>query len=45
MDVKVELVPRIAADPATGKLRRVVSRVGPPDDLKHVMNGAELATA
>jgi phenylacetate-coenzyme A ligase PaaK-like adenylate-forming protein len=33
VDVTLEVVPRLSADPNTGKFRRMVSLVGPPDDL------------
>lgn len=45
LEVEVEVVPRLGFDPATGKLRRVVSRVGPPPDLEQVLGGAALAGA
>jgi len=38
VEAEVEVVPRIDVDPKTGKLRRLVSQVGPPDDLSHVLN-------
>jgi phenylacetate-coenzyme A ligase PaaK-like adenylate-forming protein len=31
IDVTLEVVPRLTADPGTGKFRRIVSLVGPPD--------------
>ena len=31
VDVSLEVVPRLEADPSTGKFRRIVSRVGAPD--------------
>jgi phenylacetate-coenzyme A ligase PaaK-like adenylate-forming protein len=45
LDIEVEVVPRLGVDPATGKLRRIISRVGPPADLEEVMRGAVLARA
>ena len=33
VEVDLRLVPRLEADAATGKFRRIVSLVGPPDDL------------
>ena len=41
VDFEVEFVPRLEADPSTGKLRRIVSRIGPPDDLERVLSGGE----
>jgi hypothetical protein len=40
-DVRFEVVfiPRLEPDPVTGKLRRIVSRVGPPSDLERAMGG------
>jgi hypothetical protein len=35
----VEFVPRLAPDRATGKLRRIVSRTGPPVDLQEAVGG------
>lgn len=32
LDVTLEVVPKLAADPRTGKFRRLVSHVGPPTD-------------
>jgi phenylacetate-coenzyme A ligase PaaK-like adenylate-forming protein len=43
VEVEVEVVPHLNADPATGKLRRIISEVGPPSDLEQVMSGAVLA--
>jgi phenylacetate-CoA ligase len=43
VQVEVEFVPRLGPDPTTGKLRRVVSLVGPPDDLEKVLGGEALA--
>jgi hypothetical protein len=34
LEVDVEVVGRLGPDEATGKLRRIVSRVGPPADLE-----------
>ncbi len=45
LDVEVEVVPRLGVDPVTGKLRRLVSQVGPPADLEQVLGGAALAHA
>lgn len=39
VETEVEVVPRIEVDPKTGKLRRLVSTVGPPEDLSRVLNG------
>ncbi len=33
LEVKFEVVPRLAADAGTGKFRRMVTLIGPPDDL------------
>ncbi|MFL5331361.1 MAG: phenylacetate--CoA ligase family protein [Gemmataceae bacterium] len=33
LEIQVELIPRLSADPETGKLKRMVSRVGIPSDL------------
>jgi phenylacetate-coenzyme A ligase PaaK-like adenylate-forming protein len=44
LEVEIEVVPRLNADPTTGKLRRIISEVGPPADLEHVMTGAVLAS-
>ncbi len=33
VEVDLRLVPRLEADAATGKFRRIVSLIGPPDDL------------
>jgi phenylacetate-coenzyme A ligase PaaK-like adenylate-forming protein len=41
VDFEVEFVPRLESDPSTGKLWRIVSRVGPPDDLERVISGRE----
>ena len=35
VEVSIRVVPRLAADPSTGKFRRIVSPVGPPADLEH----------
>ncbi len=32
LDVGLEVVPRLSADPKTGKFRRMVSLVGPPEE-------------
>jgi phenylacetate-CoA ligase len=45
LEMEVEVVPRLGVDSATGKLRRIISRVGPPADLEEVMRGAVLARA
>jgi hypothetical protein len=37
VEAEVEFVPRLDPDPSTGKLRRLLSRVGPPADLERVM--------
>jgi len=34
LDVTLEVVPRLAADPGTGKFRRMISLVGPPNDRR-----------
>ena len=34
VEVDLRLVPRLEADAATGKFRRIVSLIGPPDDLE-----------
>lgn len=34
IDVRLEVVPRIESDPATGKTRRIISLIGPPGDLQ-----------
>ena len=36
---EVEFVPHLEPDPSTGKLRRIVSRAGTPDDLGAVLSG------
>ena len=36
---EVEFVPRLEPDPTTGKLRRIVTRVGPPADLAQTVGG------
>ena len=33
LEVELEVVPRLAADPKTGKFRRMVSLVGPPEEV------------
>jgi phenylacetate-CoA ligase len=33
IDLRIEVVPRIEPDPATGKTRRIISLVGPPKDI------------
>jgi phenylacetate-coenzyme A ligase PaaK-like adenylate-forming protein len=43
LDGEFEVVPRLAADPGTGKFRRLVSLVGVPDDLDQPRVPAELA--
>jgi phenylacetate-coenzyme A ligase PaaK-like adenylate-forming protein len=43
VEAEVEVVPRLGFDPATGKLRRIISRVGPPADLEQVLGGAPKA--
>jgi len=45
LEIEVEVAPRLDVDPTTGKLRRIISHVGPPDDLEAVMRGAEFARA
>ena len=35
IDVDIEVVDHIGPDPRTGKLRRVISQIGIPDDLDH----------
>ena len=35
LGVEMELVPHLASDPGTGKFRRMVSRVAPPEDPNH----------
>ncbi len=43
VEVEVECVPRLGPDPATGKLRRIVSLVGPPIDLTDGFRGNQPA--
>ena len=42
VEVEVEVVPRLEVDPAAGKLRRIISHVGPPADLEPVVSGATI---
>jgi phenylacetate-coenzyme A ligase PaaK-like adenylate-forming protein len=45
VEVALEVVPRLDWDPRTGKFRRLVSRVGPPEDLTQGQpHGAEVGT-
>ncbi len=44
VDVKLEVVPKLAADPKTGKFRRVVSLVGPPPDLEQRLGASAQPT-
>ncbi len=34
VQVEVDIVPRLEIDPLTKKFQRIISRVGPPDDLE-----------
>jgi phenylacetate-coenzyme A ligase PaaK-like adenylate-forming protein len=45
VEMEVEVVPRLGVEHTTGKLRRIISRVGPPTDLEAVMRGAVLTGA
>jgi phenylacetate-coenzyme A ligase PaaK-like adenylate-forming protein len=44
LQLRLETVPRLVADPATGKFRRMVSLVGAPSDLPSAENGNAPAT-
>ena len=41
--IELEVVPRLAPDPGTGKFRRLVSRVPPPDGLQGAAGAGALA--